>query len=157
MSHDVIKLTSSPANTNYIGTWPSKLCEPVLWWRDILFLIFRSPPHPHFPLLRTSYIPTRELFPTDSTERRVLSFCVEELQLCPCVLTPLRRFPYVTLDSGGGRGGRCCWRNINSSKYRAHCITNPVSSAHTVYLCVPYGSHNKQRLFPYTALTGWAL
>jgi hypothetical protein len=25
------------------------------------------------------------------------------------------------------------------------------------YLCVPYGSHNKQRLFPQTALTGWAL
>jgi hypothetical protein len=31
------------------------------------------------------------------------------------------------------------------------------NSAHTVYLCVPYGSHNKQRLFPQTALTGWAL
>jgi hypothetical protein len=26
-----------------------------------------------------------------------------------------------------------------------------------VYLCVPYGSHNKQRLFPQTVLTGWAL
>jgi hypothetical protein len=26
-----------------------------------------------------------------------------------------------------------------------------------VYVCVPYGSHNKQRLFPQTALTGWAL
>jgi len=25
------------------------------------------------------------------------------------------------------------------------------SSAHTVYLCVLYGSENKQRLFPYTA------
>jgi hypothetical protein len=24
-------------------------------------------------------------------------------------------------------------------------------------VCVPYGSHNKQRLFPQTALTGWAL
>jgi hypothetical protein len=24
-------------------------------------------------------------------------------------------------------------------------------------LCVPYGSHNKQQLFPKTALTGWAL
>jgi hypothetical protein len=30
-------------------------------------------------------------------------------------------------------------------------------SAHTVNLCVPDGSHNKQRLFPQTALTGWAL
>jgi hypothetical protein len=26
-----------------------------------------------------------------------------------------------------------------------------------MYLCVPYGSHSKQRLFPHTALTGWAL
>ena len=28
-------------------------------------------------------------------------------------------------------------------------------SAHTVYLCVLCGSENKQRLFPYTALTKW--
>ena len=28
-------------------------------------------------------------------------------------------------------------------------------SAHTVYLCVLCGSENRQRLFPYTALTGW--
>jgi hypothetical protein len=28
---------------------------------------------------------------------------------------------------------------------------------HSVYLCVPYGSHDKQRLFPQTALTCWAL
>ena len=28
-------------------------------------------------------------------------------------------------------------------------------SAHTVYLWVLYGSENKQRLFPYTALTDW--
>jgi len=28
-------------------------------------------------------------------------------------------------------------------------------SAHTVSLCVLCGSENKQRLFPYTALTGW--
>jgi len=30
-------------------------------------------------------------------------------------------------------------------------------SAHTVYLCVLCGSENKQRLFPYTALTYWFL
>jgi hypothetical protein len=35
--------------------------------------------------------------------------------------------------------------------------TKTLHSAHTVYLCVAYGSHNKQRLFPQTALTGWAL
>jgi hypothetical protein len=28
-------------------------------------------------------------------------------------------------------------------------------SAHTVYLCVLCGFQNKQRLFPYTALTDW--
>ena len=30
-------------------------------------------------------------------------------------------------------------------------------SAHTVYLCVLCGSQNKQRLFPYIALTDWFL
>ena len=30
-------------------------------------------------------------------------------------------------------------------------------SAHTVYLCVLYGSQNKQRLFPYIALSAWLL
>jgi len=30
-------------------------------------------------------------------------------------------------------------------------------SAHTVYLCILCGSQNKQRLFPYTALTDWFL
>jgi hypothetical protein len=28
------------------------------------------------------------------------------------------------------------------------CTLTILHSAHTVYLCVPYGSHNKQRLFP---------
>ena len=32
-----------------------------------------------------------------------------------------------------------------------------VRSAHTLYLCVLCGSENKQRLFPYTALTDWFL
>jgi hypothetical protein len=36
-------------------------------------------------------------------------------------------------------------------------VSCEVRTAHTVYLCVPYGSHSKQRLFPHTALTGWAL
>jgi hypothetical protein len=30
-------------------------------------------------------------------------------------------------------------------------------SAHTLHLRVPYESHNKQRLFPQTALAGWSL
>jgi DNA-directed RNA polymerase subunit RPC12/RpoP len=32
-----------------------------------------------------------------------------------------------------------------------------IRSGHTVYLCVLCGSQNKQRLFPYTALTDWFL
>ena len=32
-----------------------------------------------------------------------------------------------------------------------------IRSAHTVHLCVLCGSENKQRLFPYTALTDWFL
>ena len=38
--------------------------------------------------------------------------------------------------------------------YNSGLNKNP-RSAHTVYLCVLCGSENKQRLFPYTALTDW--
>jgi len=34
---------------------------------------------------------------------------------------------------------------------------NILRSAHTLYLCVLCGSHNKQPLFPYTTLTDWFL
>jgi hypothetical protein len=46
-----------------------------------------------------------------------------------------------------------------SDNYMYHLLkhTKTLRPAHTVYLCVPYGSHNKQPLFPQTALTGWAL
>jgi len=39
-----------------------------------------------------------------------------------------------------------------SGNYMYHQFTHSqiVRSAHTVYLCVLYGSENKQRLFPYT-------
>jgi hypothetical protein len=36
-------------------------------------------------------------------------------------------------------------------------LSTILRSAHTVYLCVLCGSENKQRLFPYTALTDWFL
>jgi hypothetical protein len=59
---------------------------------------------------------------------------------------------------------RCCYRQSNSritvthKKLKLKLITmSPVWLYVCVYLCVPYGSHNKQRLFPQTALTGWAL
>ena len=35
------------------------------------------------------------------------------------------------------------------------CLNKNLRSAHTVYLCVLYGSQNKHQLFPYTALTDW--
>jgi len=38
---------------------------------------------------------------------------------------------------------------------RAESLYTIPRSAHTVYLCVLYGPQNKQRLFPYIALTDW--
>jgi hypothetical protein len=43
------------------------------------------------------------------------------------------------------------------STYRQVWCSQILRSAHTVYLCVLCGSQNKQRLFPYTALTDWFL
>ena len=36
-------------------------------------------------------------------------------------------------------------------------LSNSTFCPHTLYLCVLCGSENKQRLFPYTTLTGWFL
>jgi hypothetical protein len=61
------------------------------------------------------------------------------------------------------RGAYMQMNNINplepSGYYTYHLLkcTTTLHSAHTVYLCVPYGSRNKQRMFPQTALTGGAL
>ena len=38
---------------------------------------------------------------------------------------------------------------------RTESLNIILRSAHTVYLCVLCESENKQRLFPYTALTDW--
>jgi len=38
-----------------------------------------------------------------------------------------------------------------------HFTTKSSHPDHTAWLCVPYDYHNKQQLFPYTALTGWPL
>jgi hypothetical protein len=52
-------------------------------------------------------------------------------------------------------------KSLTLSERETLCTTNFITRylnlAHKAYLCVPYGSHNKQRLFPYTALTDWAL
>jgi hypothetical protein len=46
-----------------------------------------------------------------------------------------------------------------SGYYMYHLLyhTKIRHSAHTLHLCVPNESHNKQRLFPQTALAGWSL
>jgi hypothetical protein len=46
-----------------------------------------------------------------------------------------------------------------SGNFTYHQVQHPqiLRSAHTVYLCVLYGSQNKQQLLPYTALTDWFL
>ena len=51
---------------------------------------------------------------------------------------------------------------INLSKPSGHYmyqqfIIQQFYAVLTVYLCILYGSQNKQRLFPYTALTEWFL
>ena len=51
---------------------------------------------------------------------------------------------------------RCHHLNHIDTHTHTHIFAS-TQSAHTVYLCVLCGSQNKQRLFPYTALTGWFL
>jgi hypothetical protein len=60
-----------------------------------------------------------------------------KVQLCQCSVKPLKPRGY------------CTHRHVKHSAI--------VRSAHTVCLCVLCGSQNKQRLFPYTALTDWFL
>jgi hypothetical protein len=56
---------------------------------------------------------------------------------------------YLTLLNPLNPSGHSMYRQVSHSTI--------VRSAHTVYLCVLCGSQNKQRLFPYTALTDWFL
>jgi len=55
------------------------------------------------------------------------------------------------------------WLVFITETERVYCAVRTGSlyiilrSAHTVYLCVLCGYENKQRLFPYTALTDWFL
>jgi hypothetical protein len=76
-----------------------------------------------------------------------------EVTLCAYTAVPLS--PYVWPS--------WTWSEVNSLQPSAHYMYRQVwhsqilRSAHTVYLCVLCGSQNKQRLFPYTALTDWFL
>jgi len=55
------------------------------------------------------------------------------------------------------------WRVFITETERVYCavrtgsLYNILRAAHMVYLRVLYGSQNKQRLFPYAALTDWFL
>jgi hypothetical protein len=68
--------------------------------------------------------------------------------------------PVIPMRQGAGFVQPFIPHSLKPSGYYMYNLlyhTKTLHSAHTVYLCVPYGSHNKQRLFPQTALTGWAL
>jgi hypothetical protein len=63
-------------------------------------------------------------------------------------------WPFKTLDlSAWARvNTKCRWRTslLNHSGYYTYHFLEHIKSlhsAHRAYLCVPYGSHNKQRLF----------
>ena len=47
------------------------------------------------------------------------------------------------------------WLGLRYTATAMFNILKILRSAHKVYLCVLCGSENKQRLFPYTALTDW--
>jgi hypothetical protein len=47
--------------------------------------------------------------------------------------------------------------NWLGSVSETRCVSCEVRTVHTVYLCIPYGSHSKQRLFPHTSLTLYRL
>jgi hypothetical protein len=75
---------------------------------------------------------------------------------------------YATFQSDTERKGplgepRRRWEdNVNplkpSGHYMYHRFNTPkLYILPTQCICVPYGSHNKQGLFPQTAITGWAL
>jgi hypothetical protein len=56
----------------------------------------------------------------------------------------LSSFAVSVLSSGAGRTG-CCY-------------TTPTGAvSHALFLCFAYSSHNKQRSFPWTILSGWSL
>jgi hypothetical protein len=58
------------------------------------------------------------------------------------------------------RGRKKIFNPLEASGYYMYHLlyhTKTRHSAHTLDLRVPYESHNKQRLFPQTALAGWSL
>ena len=67
---------------------------------------------------------------------------------------------YMLLCWGGGRlvfAGLVSLTFPDSSPYSSYSSELFVLGGGCVYLCVLYGSQNKQRLFPYTTLTDWFL
>jgi hypothetical protein len=79
-------------------------------------------------------------FNVSSTE-----FCSQSVSVCSVL------FSQQTVTVSANRINRL------GSVAEKQCVSCEVWTAHRVYLCVPSCSHNKERLFPQTALTGWAL
>jgi hypothetical protein len=82
----------------------------------------------------------------------IILLSAHAVYLCVCV--DLRKTAIISLYS-------ITWLIFITETECVYCVvrTGPLyiilRSAHTVYLCVLCGSENKQRLFPYTALTDW--
>jgi len=49
----------------------------------------------------------------------------------------------------------CVYCAVRTGSIYNSGLKKNLRSAHTVFLCVLCGSENKQRLFPYTTVTGW--
>jgi hypothetical protein len=67
------------------------------------------------------------------------------------------RFIVVVGDSSHVRRVELLIGSANSYMYHLLYHSEILHFTHTAYLWVPYGSRDKQRLIPYTAITGWAL
>ena len=108
------------------------------------------PPRRKQPLL-----PTIRQRTTSVTKRE--SLCLAPTSFPP----PLQGvFPTMSKHNCGNKLLAPIWslKIITTIKSRAVTVYDSpkiLRSAHTVYLCVLNGSENKQRLFPYTALTDW--
>jgi hypothetical protein len=75
------------------------------------------------------------------TPRLCTEFETLLLSVCDLFMSSYRRYPVSAQ-----------WLLYVPPGFNVHKI---VRSAHAVYLCVLYGSQNKQRLLYYTALTDW--
>ena len=105
---------------------------------------------PPAPWILTEVLAVNSHFQSDAVTYTVpVSWCKTA-----CIIRVFVRSSYiwhvysVSVVTAVQHSGHYMYRQFNIQQF---CVR----SAHTVYLCVLCGSENKQRLFPYTALTDW--